>query len=126
MLGQTHVGGLQLKVADSTGQGVQSFVELVSQVNEFKDTYSTDSEGNLTAKLLPFGIYQMRVRRQGFVTFVTSLEIRSSIPLKYRVTLSLAATSVAITVSGQDTLIDPHRVGDINRIGSQMIMNRGT
>ena len=124
--GQTDVGELRLKVTDPAGFGVASSVELVSEVNQFNDTSSTDAEGNLEAKLLPFGVYQIRVERHGLVPFADSLEIRSVIPVEYHVKLGLTVTTTAIVVNGQATLIDPHRVGDINRIGSQAIQNRET
>ena len=123
---QTDVGELRLKVTDPAGLGVKSSVELASEVNQFSKNCSTDSEGNLNAKLLPFGVYQIHVERNGFAPLADSLEIRSVIPVEYRVKLSPEITTTAIVVNGQATLIDPHRVGDINRIGSSTIQNRET
>jgi hypothetical protein len=122
--GQTNVGELRLRVTDPAGFGVESSVQLVSEANQFSDTYSTDVDGNLEAKLLPFGVYQLHVEHQGFASFSDTLEIRSAIPVEYHVKLSLAVTTTAVVVKGQTTLIDPHRVGDINRIGSQTIEAR--
>src|SRR5580700_4994789 len=51
---QSNLGELWLKVTDPSGQGVKSSVELASDVNQFSNTYTTDSGGNLDAKLLPF------------------------------------------------------------------------
>jgi hypothetical protein len=121
---QTNVGELRLRVTDPTGLGVESSVQLVSEVNQFSDTYSTDVDGNLEARLLPFGVYQIRVECQGFAPFSNSLEIRSAIPVEYHVRLSLAVSTTAIVVNGQATLLDPNRVGNINRVGSQMIEAR--
>jgi len=92
--GQSNVGELRLKVTDPMGPGVRSSVELVSKINEFRDTYPTDAHGNLTAKLLPFGVYQLRVLGAGFSPYASRLEIRSVIPRKYRITLSLAASNI--------------------------------
>jgi TonB-dependent Receptor Plug Domain len=125
-LGQTNVGELRLRVTDPAGLGVQSSVQLVSEINQFSDAYSTDVDGNLEAKLLPFGLYQIRVEHQGFAPYSDSLEIRSAIPAEYHVTLSLAVSTTAIVVNGHATLIDPDRVGNINRIGSQVIEARPT
>jgi hypothetical protein len=126
LFAQTDAGELRLKVTDPMGLGAQCSVELISEVNEFRESYATDAEGNLTVKLLPFGLYQMHVLCPGFAPFAQGLEIRSGIPLPHRVKLNLAVAPMAITVSGQGTLIDPHRVGDINRIGSQLIQERET
>ena len=123
---QANVGELRLKVTDPAGLGVEGAVDLVSDANQFRGTYSTDAEGNLEARPLPFGVYQIRVERQGFAPFADSLEIRSAIPVEYHVTLSLGVATTAVVVKGQATLIDPHRVGDINRVGSQTIETRET
>lgn len=124
--GQANAGELRLKVTDPMGLGVPSVVKLISDINQFKSEYSTDAEGRLTARRLPFGIYQIRVEGQGFAPFSGRLEIRSVIPLRYRVRLSLAAANTTVRVNGQDTLIDPYRVGNINRIGAQRIEDRET
>ena len=121
---QSNVGELRIKVTDPSGLGVKSSVELVSEVNQFRNTYTADAGGNLEAKRLPFGIYQIHVARAGLAPFADSLEIRSAIPVVYAVKLALALTTTAIVVSSQPTLIDPHRVGQINRIGSQTLQER--
>jgi hypothetical protein len=70
---QTNVGELHLKVSDPSGLGVESSVRLICEVNQFSDVYLTDAEGELEAKLLPFGVYQFRVERRGFATFLGSV-----------------------------------------------------
>ena len=123
---QSNTGELRLKVTDLSGLGVKSSVKLLSEANQFSNTYSTDAGGNLDAKLLPFGVYEIHIDRQGLAPFAGSLEIRSAVPVKFRVKLTLAPTNTSIVVNGQPTLIDPHRVGDINRIGLQAIEERET
>jgi outer membrane cobalamin receptor len=123
---QTNTGELRLKVTDPSGLGVQCSVKLISEVNQFSNTYSTNTKGNLKAKPLPFGLYQIHVERQGLAPFSDSLEIRSAIPVEFPVKLVLTSTTISIVVNSQPTLIDPHRVGVINRIGSQTIRERET
>jgi len=122
--GQANVGQLRLRVTDPTGLGAESSVELVSEVNQFSDSYSTDGKGKLQVDRLPFGVYRIRVNRQGFAAFSGSLEIRSAIPVTYHIRLSVAVATTSVIVSSQPTLIDPYRVGNIYRIGSQPIENR--
>ncbi|HUI44273.1 MAG TPA: TonB-dependent receptor [Terriglobia bacterium] len=124
--GDSNAGELRLKVTDPAGLGVASAVELVSEANQFRETYTTDGEGKLDAERLPFGVYQVRVQRAGFAPYAGSLEIRSVIPAEYRVRLALASTTTSVVVSAQPTLLDPHRVGDVNRIGAQTIESRET
>jgi hypothetical protein len=125
-LAQSNVGELRIEVSDPVGHGVASSVKLISDANQFSHTYSTDADGYVGAKLLPFGMYEIRVTCPGFAPYSDSMEIRSPIPAEYRIKLSLAVATTIIIVNGQPTLIDPHRVGNINRIGSEAIENRIT
>ena len=104
--GQANVGQLRLQVTDPAGLGVESTVELISEVNQFSDSYATDGKGRLQVDRLPFGVYQVRVHRQGFATFSGSLEIRSVIPVSYHVGLSVA---VADHVGGRQRPADTDR-----------------
>ncbi len=121
---QSNRGELRLKVTDPDGLGVRSSVELVSEANQFQETFVTDEAGTLAAQRLPFGLYRIEVRREGFAPFSNSLEIRSAIPAEYHVTLRIAAMSTSVTVHDAGTLIDPHRTGAINQIGKEAIAHR--
>lgn len=124
--GQSNTGELRLKITDPAGLGVQSTVELVSEANQFRQTFRTDDAGDFIAKRLPFGVYGIRVQREGFALFSDSLEIRSAMPAEYHVTLNVAAVNTSVVVNDADTLIDPHRTGTINRVGSETLEYRLT
>ena len=66
LFGQSNSGGLRLKVVDPAGLGLRSSVSLVSEANQFRQTYSTDDAGNLAARNLPFGVYRLEIKRPGF------------------------------------------------------------
>src|SRR5579864_4148121 len=83
MCAQSNSGELRLKVTDPDGFGVQSSVQLVSEVNQVRKTLVTDEGGNLAVKLLPFGVYRLEVERDGFAQFSDSIEIRSAIAAEY-------------------------------------------
>src|ERR1700736_6588069 len=123
---QSNVGELRLKVTDPSGSGVKSSVELVCEANEFRKTFSTDDSGNVAAKRLPFGVYRIQVEQQGFAPFSDSVEIRSAVPAEYHIALTVAPVNTSVTVQDTETLIDPHRTGSINRIGSESIEDRAT
>jgi hypothetical protein len=61
MLAQSTTGELRLTVDDPQGLGVKATVDLVSQGNEYSQTFTTDSQGKLDAKRLPYGIYQVQI-----------------------------------------------------------------
>ncbi len=124
--GQSNTGELRLRVTDPDGLGIVSAVELVSESNQFRHTFTTDESGNLVVKLVPFGLYELQVQREGFAAFSKSVEIRSAVPADYRITLGIAPTSTSIMVNAAETLIDPHGTGTVNRIGTDLIESRTT
>jgi outer membrane receptor for Fe3+-dicitrate len=126
LLAQSNTGELRLTVTDPAGLGLKNTVELVSQGNEYRRTFSTDDQGNLDAKRLPYGIYQVLIRVQGFAEVAESVEIRSAIPLDRAIRLKVATVSESVKVSASKTLIDPYRAGSVNEIGLQTIENRLT
>jgi outer membrane cobalamin receptor len=124
LLGQSNSGELRIRVTDPSGLGVRSSVELVSEANQFQKTLTTDSSGDVVVKRMPFGVYRVQIDHPGFAVFQASIEVRSAIPAEYIAKLSIAAANTSVVVNDADTLIDPHRTGDINRIGSEMIQER--
>ena len=126
MLSQSTTGELRLAITDPNGSGLKSSVELVSQGNEYRTTYTTDDQGNLDAKRLPYGIYQVEVRARGFAAESESVEIRSAIPLDRTIRLRLGLVSASIKVSASGTLVDPYRAGSVNDMGLETIENRLT
>ena len=126
LMAQSNTGELRLKVTDPEGLGVKAPVELVSEINDFHSTLSTDDAGNLVAKRLPFGLYRVEIDQPGFAVVSAPVEIRSAIPTQYSVTLALASVTTSINVQNSDTLIDPHRADSANEIGSETIATRTT
>ena len=126
MLSQSTTGELRLTVTDPAGLGLKSTVELVSQGNEYRHTFTTDDQGSLDAKRLPYGIYRAQIRAQGFAEVSESVEIRSAIPLDRTIRLKVAAVSESVNVSAAGTLVDPYRAGSVNEMGLQTIENRLT
>jgi len=124
LFAQSNSGELRIRVTDPSGLGVRSSVELVCEANEFRKTLTTDDAGDLTVKRLPFGVYRVQIQHHGFAEFADSVEVRSAIPAEYTAKLSIAAANSSVLVSDSDTLIDPHRTGDINRLGADAIENR--
>ncbi len=103
---------------------MKSAVEVVSEANQFQKTLTTDGAGDLVVKRIPFGVYRVQINHPGFAEFRDSIEVRSAVALDYTAKLSIAAANTSVLVNDADTLIDPHRTGDINRIGSDMIQER--
>jgi hypothetical protein len=126
MLSQSTTGELRLAVTDPKGLGLKSTIELVSQGNEYRNSFTTDEQGNLDAKRLPYGIYQVQIRAQGFAEDSETVEIRSALPLDRTIRLKLGLVSELVKVIASDTLVDPYRAGSINEVGLEIIQNRLT
>lgn len=126
LFGQSNLGGLRIKVVDPAGLGLQTSVELVSEANHFRQSYVTDEAGGLVVRSLPFGLYRVDVRRSGFAFQSSVVEVRSAISAELRIQLLLAPAQTAVDVRDSDTLVDPHRTGTTNRVGTDTLEYRST
>jgi hypothetical protein len=126
LLSQSTTGELRLTVTDPTGSALKGTVELVSQGNEYRNTFTTNDQGTLDAKRLHYGIYQVQIRAKGFAEDFESVEIRSALPLDRTIRLKLGSVSESVKVSPSDTLVDPYRAGSVNEMGLAAIENRLT
>ncbi len=125
-LAQSDTGELQLAVTDPSGSGLKSTVQLVSQANQYRYTFTTDDRGNLDVRRLPYGIYQIQIEASAFAEVSEPLEIRSALPLHRTVRLRIASVSESLKVSASATLIDPYRAGSVNEMGLATIQGRMT
>jgi hypothetical protein len=123
---QSRTGELRLRVVDPAGLGVKSSVELVSEANQFRQTFITNDEGRAIAERLPFGAYTVHIQQLGFAPFAGSVEVRSALPAPFVAHLSVAPVNTSIVVNDADTLVDPHSTGSIDRIGRDTIETRTT
>src|SRR5579863_784554 len=121
---QTNTGELRLKVTDPSGLGLKTKIEISSSANQYRSILTTDDAGNATARSLPYGVYRITVEQPGFAPVSQTVEIRSTLPLNYTIKLKLSPVAASVTVSADNTLIDPDRAGSVYQIGSGTIQNR--
>jgi len=126
LFGQTNSGELHLKVIDPSGAAVKTTVEIVSQANQYDRTLATDDQGALTVQRLPYGIYELRIRQAGFAALSEMIEIRSSIPIDRTMQLKLGQVTESVSVTAENTLINPDQAGNVNHVGSLTIQDRPT
>ena len=81
LFGQTNSTELRLKVTDPSGIGAKAAVQIISEANQYRNSRTTNNDGDLVLQHLPYGIYRLEVRRSGFAVAASSVEIRSSTPL---------------------------------------------
>ena len=123
---QPGTGELRLMVTDPSGLPLQSAVELVSEANQFRQQFATDGQGALVTRRLPFGAYRVSVRRDGFATATTLVEIASAVPTELRVSVAVAGLDARVLVTAAQTLVDPHQTTVVNRIGADTLQQRTT
>src|SRR5258708_5306131 len=124
--GLSNTGELRVTVVDVLGSPLQGSVELVSESNQVRESLQTDPQGILIARRLPFATYRVAVSRDGFAPSVGVVEIRSALPTAYRATLSPAPVQAQVTVTAEETLLDPHQAVTVHRIGAGTLEQRMT
>jgi hypothetical protein len=124
LFSQSNRGELRLKVTDPSGLGLKTSVQIVSEANQYRNTFFTDDQGNLDVQRLPYGIYKIDVGQAGFAISSESVEVRSAIPVESAIKLKLPSVNESVSVNAGETLIDPDRPGSVNQIGSQLLQSR--
>jgi hypothetical protein len=126
VLAQSNTGEIRLTITDSAGLRLRSTVRLVSQANQYRDTFTTDRQGYLDVPRLPYGIYELRIDAPSFAETSQSIEIRSALPLDSVIRLRVASVSQSVKVSDSATMMDPYRPGSVNEMGLETIQDRIT
>ena len=78
---QVNYGELRLRIADPSGAGIQASVELSCAGDGYDETFTSDSSGKLAVQTMPYGVYQIQVKKPGFAPYTTSVELRSALPV---------------------------------------------
>jgi hypothetical protein len=121
---QTNAGELRLKVTGPDGLPLRASADLSSDAIEFRRSFSADDAGLLIVRNLPFGLYRLKVKTEGFAPYDGLIEIRSAFPTEYAIKLNIASVSTAVQVTAQSTLLDPDSAGASNHIDQQGIADR--
>lgn len=119
--GQRVRGELGIEVHDPQGAALAATAELVSDVNQLRRTFQVAHDGRYVAQDLPFGVYRLSLKAEGFAPWTDLVEIRSEVPIRVSVTLGLAAVTTKVEVSDSATLLDPYRTGTQYSIGHQAL-----
>jgi hypothetical protein len=124
LLCQTNQGELRLRVVDPAGLGVKVTVQIVSRANQYRNALATSDQGYLDVQRLPFGTYELEIKRPGFAAKSASIEIRSSLPTAAKIQLQLPEVNESITVHAANTLNDPEEAGSVSQVGAEFILDR--
>jgi Carboxypeptidase regulatory-like domain/TonB-dependent Receptor Plug Domain len=93
---------VKVTVQDPTGSVVANAdVTIRNPVSGFERSAETDTSGSFTFTNVPFNPYHMTVIAAGFAPFVEDIDLRSAVPQSISVSLTLAAATTNVTVTGE-------------------------
>ncbi len=122
--GQTNRGELRFRITDPSGAVLRARVSLDARANGFHQSLESDDTGRVAMPMLPFGIYGVTIERSGFASYRATVDVHSTLPLEFRVTLALAGTESEVKVTSLGPLVDLNAVSGAAQIGAKQIENR--
>ena len=94
-------------VTDPSGAVVAgATVTIHDPVSEYERSATTDSSGSFSFPNVPFNPYHLSVEAKGFGLYAQDIDVRSSVPLSVKISLTLAGSSSTVTVEGGGDLLE--------------------
>ncbi len=94
-------------VKDPSGAVMVSVpVEIANAVTGFKRIAATDAGGRYEFTNLPPNSYQLSATAKGFAPFVTSVDIRTAVPIEVDIPMTLATATTTVEVVGASDLVE--------------------
>jgi hypothetical protein len=100
-----HSGSIEGVVKDPSGATItKATVEITDVVSGYARTTNTAGDGSFRFTNVPFNSYHMTVTAKGFATYSQDVEVRSAVPAKVDISLTIgtASTTVVVESSGAD------------------------
>ncbi len=119
-------GELRVEVRDAQGAALSPSGELASEANQLHRAFAVGADGRYMAQDLPFGVYRLTLRAEGFAPWSELVEIRSEVPVHLVVTMGVAPVTTQVQVNDSATLVDPNRTGTLYTVGRQTISEHAT
>ena len=89
-------------VVDPSGAVVtNATVEVRNPVSGFSRTAVTDAAGTFVVPNVPFNPYHVTVTAQGFSSYAGDVDVRSSVPVNFNVTLKVVGSQESVTVEAE-------------------------
>jgi outer membrane receptor for ferrienterochelin and colicin len=125
---QANTGSIEGTIGDPSGRSIPgASVSIVNTGTSFTRDLSTDEEGRFRGLLLPLGSYKVTVKASNFGTLVRegiNLTVGQSVNLP--LTLTVAATAEAVTVSADASVIETNRVEQSSYVDSRSLKSLPT
>jgi hypothetical protein len=118
-------GELRIEVRDPQGAAVAAAAaELISDGTQFRRNFQIAHDGQYVAQDIPFGVYRLSVKAEGFAPWTDMVEVRSEVPIHIAVSLGLPPVTTRVDVTGSITLLDPNGIGTQYSIGNQALAEK--
>ena len=99
--------GVTGTVTDPSGAVVAgATVSIHNPVSQYERSTTTDSSGNFSFPNVPFNPYHLSVTTTGFGPYAQDIDVRSSVPLSVKISLTIAGSSSTVTVEGGGDLLE--------------------
>jgi hypothetical protein len=95
-------GTIQGTVVDPSGAVVAGArIEIQNPVSGYQHSATSDADGKFIFSNVPFNPYHLTVTRQGFQAAVQDVDVQSGLPVRLKISLSLATVATTVTVTTQ-------------------------
>ena len=121
-----NVGEIRLAVKDATGASVQAAGTIEGLATGVHRDFQTDDKGLHAFTGLPFGIYAINVKRDGFAPKSLRVVLRTEAPVAESVTLAVAAVETTVLVHEAETLLNPEAVSSAQFAGPDQLRTRAS
>ena len=121
-----NVGEIRLAVKDATGASVQAGGSIEGLATGVHRDFQTDDKGLHAFTGLPFGIYAINVKRDGFTPKALRVEVRTEAPVIESVMLAIAAVETTVLVHEAETLLNPEAVSSAQFAGPDQLRTRAS
>ena len=121
-----NVGEIRLAVKDATGASVRAGGTIEGLATGVHRDFQTDDKGLHSFTALPFGIYAIDVKRDGFAPKSLRVEVRTEAPVIQGVTLAVAAVETTVLVHEAETLLNPEAVSSAQFAGPDQLRSRAS
>ena len=103
---QGRIGTVQGTVKDPSGALVRDAKVTITQpLSGYSQTVQTDEQGSFKLVNIPFNTYKVAAEAPGFQPAEQSIDVESTIPSNLEISLPLAGTTAAVTVTTDNSAI---------------------
>src|SRR2546423_6963775 len=107
---QARIGTVQGTVKDPSGALVRDArVKITQPLTGYSQSVQTDQQGAFKLVNIPFNTYKLQAEAPGFQAAEQSIDLESTIPTNFELSLALAGATAAVTVTADSAVLETDR-----------------